>query len=179
MGCDIHAYVEYVGFIAHDGEPYWQCLMQNFGDRDYDFFSVLANCGRGEFRPLFPNRGLPEGRLSYTVEQEMWLTISSDKDLVEERGLCSESDAARWAAHGHEMRETIINEERVHRQIMHPDLHSHNWLTCDELTRVIAWWISSSNAGYPYGVEWDAALAAMRSLEERGHKTRLIFAFDN
>lgn len=183
MGCDIHAYVEYVAFTARDGEPYWDCIMQNLGHRDYNFFSVLSDCGRGEFRPLFEPRGLPEGRLSHVVEREMWLTAVDDKELAEESGYCTPEQAKEWSKHGHSYRKLEIgtNEDgtpRYREQVMHPDLHSHTWLTGDA-GQVIAWWITSSCSDYPYGVEWDAAFAAMRALEERGHKTRVVIAFDN
>lgn len=187
MGCDIYPFVEYVAFTGHDDQPYWQCIMQGFGNRNYEWFSLLADCGRNEQPPLFPNRGLPEGKLSYTVEGVMWLTVTEDEELAKESGYCTPKDAESWRRYHHDgYRETRFkgrdengNEtERIHKQVMHPDLHSHSWLTCDELAQVIGHWIAGQH-DYPYGVEWDAVLAAMRALEERGHKTRLIFAFDN
>ena len=50
------------------------------------------------------------------------------------------------------------------------DLHTPTWLTFDELVVV--------------GSEFDnidlhAAIAFMRIYEQRGHKTRIVFAFDN
>lgn len=184
MGCDIHAYVEYVSYTTHEDEPVWDCLMQNIGNRDYDFFSVLSNCGRGSFQPLFTPRGLPDD-LGHTVKGEMWVTVTDDKEIAEERGYCTKEQAESWADYhpsGIQRKELGAKEDGTPRyleQVMHPDLHGHTWLTCEELGQVIAWWITSSCSDYPYGVEWDAALAAMRALEERGHKTRVVIAFDN
>lgn len=178
MGCDIHGFVEYASFINKDGEPYWDCIMSNVGHRDYDFFSVLADCGRGSHEPLFPNRGLPEGALSHTVSSYFWLRVIDDPKLVEEEGFCSEEQAASWAQSGSKIRKEEVND-RVYKYVTHPDIHSVSWLTTEELAQVIAHWITSVSHDYPYGVEWDAALATMRALDERGHKARLIFGFDN
>lgn len=173
MGCDIHAYVEYVLWETEAG-PYWDCLISNIGHRDYTFFSLIANCGRGGHEPVVNNRGLPEGQLSWKVENAMWLRVTDDKELQDEEGFCSPEQAASWG----KIKETKV-DDRVFRQVMNPDLHSHTWLTCDELAQVIAAYITETHEDYPYGVEWDAALAAMRALEERGHRTRLVVAFDN
>lgn len=186
MGCDIHPFVEYVAFIGNDGEPFWSCIMSGFGHRNYEWFSVLAECGRNEGQaPLFPNRGLPPGKLSYVVEREMWLTVTDDPKLAEEAGFCTPAQAESWKNyHGLDSyRETVLgtNEDgsqRILKQVMHPDLHSHTWLTGDEVGQVIAHWMTTPR-DYPYPVEWDACYAAMRALEERGHKTRVIIAFDN
>jgi hypothetical protein len=178
MGCDIHAFVEYAAFTQRDGEPFWDCIMSNVGHRDYKFFSVLADCGRGEHQPLFPNRGLPEGKLSHTVSSHFWVRITDDPRLADEEGFCTMENAETWAKHGETIREEVIND-KTFRYVSHPDIHSTSWLTAHELAQVIAWYITDSQCDYPYGVEWDAALAAMRALEERGHKTRLVFGFDN
>jgi hypothetical protein len=170
MGCDIHAYVEYVDFVGNDGEPYWSCLMQNIGHRDYAFFSLIADCGRGPHQPVFENRGLPDGKLSWITERAMWLTVTDNPELADAEGYCNETNALSWGP---------IEQHGDFRRVMHPDLHSHTWLTCDELAQVIARYMTDDHEGYPYGVEWDAALAAMRALEERGHKTRIVIAFDN
>lgn len=184
MGCDIHPYVEYVAFGSEE-EPYWQCIMSGFGNRDYNFFGMLADCGRNESPPLFPNRGLPEGKLSHTVEEAMWLRVTSDPKLADEEGWCTREQAEQWRNyHGIDGYRRIVlgtNEdgtERVIEQVMHPDLHSHSWLTYEEFAQVIGAYIVRPQ-DYCYGVEWDAALACMRALHERGHKTRLVFAFDN
>jgi hypothetical protein len=58
------------------------------------------------------------------------------------------------------------------------DLHSHSWLTHDELAQCLAEYTLKAEWG-PYSVVWDAILAAMRAFQERGQPTRLVFAFDN
>jgi hypothetical protein len=178
MGCDIHGFVEYATFETQDG-PYWDCLISNVGHRDYTFFSLIADCGRGEHAPVVPNRGLPEGKCSWEVERYMWITVTDDEKLGDEEGFCSRKQAAGWG----EIKRKVIPQrngpDHVYERVLNPDLHSHTWLTCDELARVIAAYITETHEDYPYGVEWDATLAAMRALEERGFKTRLVVAFDN
>lgn len=171
MGCDIHAFVEYVDFETKDG-PYWSCLISNLGHRDYTFFSLIADCGRGEHRPLIPNRGLPKGPLSHTVENAMFLHVTDDPRLFSIENFCSRDQAVSWGG-------GIEKINNRYERTPNPDLHSHTWLTCLEFAQVIAKFMTEVHEDYPYGVEWDAALAAMRALEERGHRTRMIIAFDN
>lgn len=173
MGCDVHAFVEYVDFESEENGPYWSCLTANLGRRDYTFFSLLADCGRGDHRPLVPNRGLPEGPLSHVVERAMFCYITDDRELIEYgEGWCSRESAESW---GRGIERVNERTERT----PNPDLHSHTWLTCDELAQAIGKYITDVHEDYVYDVEWDACLAAMRALEERGHRTRLVIAFDN
>lgn len=176
MGCDIHAYVEYAFF---EEPPYWVCLIPNVGHRDYTFFSLVADCGRGDHTPVVPNRGLPDDKLSLEAEQAMWLNVTDDKNLLDEEGFCNRENAEKWGPIRREVFPQDGGTGRVRETVMHPDLHSHTWLTCDELAQVIAAYITDVHDDYPYGVEWDATLAAMRALEERGFRTRLVVAFDN
>jgi hypothetical protein len=173
MGCDVHAYVEYVDFETHDHKDYWRCLIQDAGGRDYLLFSLLADCGRGSEQPVVPNRGFPEGETSHTVFSSYHLLVVHDEYKGDE-GYCSNRDADSWIA-SHSSEEVIRNG---HRFVTRPDWHSPSWLTADELAQVIARRMFSG-ADYPYDVEWDAILAAMRALDERGKRSRLVFWFDN
>ena len=68
MGCDIHTYVEYsYRSQADDTRRHWQCIIQDAGGRDYRWFGRLAGVRTGE-TPMFPVRGLPDGDISYIVE---------------------------------------------------------------------------------------------------------------
>jgi hypothetical protein len=74
MGCDIHMFIEFGRGKSHTGEQLWECF--GGGDygpgRDYHMFSYLADCGRnGETEPVVPNRGLPEGELSWDTQHAM------------------------------------------------------------------------------------------------------------
>ncbi len=52
------------------------------------------------------------------------------------------------------------------------DLHTPSWLTLDEFKRAAGGYADS----WP---EVKATIAAMEAIESTGHKTRLVFAFDN
>jgi hypothetical protein len=176
MGCDIHAFVEYVDFVTHDGKDYWKCLIGNAGSRDYRFFSLLANCGRGSRDPVFPNRGFPDGEVSHEVFRSEHICASDE--YKDEEGYCSTASADSWVA-SHSSKNVYRGEEPHRlRYVTSPDNHSHSWLTCDELGQVIATYITEVTDG-PYDAEWDAIWAAMRALEAAGKRTRLTFWFDN
>jgi hypothetical protein len=168
MGCDIHAYVEYVSWENKDKE-YWSCLMSNIGSRNYLWFDVLAGV-RGNDHQVFPTRGMPEGAISWEVRDAAYMHIAQTDDQAGWEGWTTREQATRWG-------EPIFKLDG-YEFCGHPDWHSHSWLTADELAQCIGAYMMSG-ADFPYGVEWDAVLAAMRALEERGHKTRLVFWFDN
>jgi hypothetical protein len=58
------------------------------------------------------------------------------------------------------------------------DLHGHSWLTADEYAHCLGTRMLTNEWGPP-DVGWDVLLVSMKAFEERGIKTRLIFAFDN
>lgn len=173
MGCDIHAYVEYVAFKTHDDRDYWTCLITNAGGRDYQMFSLLADCGRGGHRPVFANRGFPEGEVSHSVKGDYYLLV--DDASKECEGYCSTENADAWVQRYSSTE--MFEGNGQYRYVSGPDWHSASWLTCDELAQVISHYMTDVDG--VYDVEWDAILAAMRALEDRGHKTRLVFWFDN
>lgn len=173
MGCDIHAYVEYVAFKSHDDTDYWKCLISNAGSRDYTFFSLLADCGRGYHSPVIPNRGFPEGECSYVVREAYYLQVSDE--FADHEGYVSIEQADSWVKSGLSQEVATSGSTRL---VTHPDWHSVSWLTYEEFAQVIATWLTLA-PDYMYDPEWDAMLVAMRTLEDRGHKTRLVFWFDN
>lgn len=198
MGCDIHTFIEYSDFTDQNGEPYWSSLGgQINAGRDYTMFGLLAGVRGGE--ALFSPRGLPNGKHSYTVEDYMHVRIGT-KEQVEnsyEGGVVTLETAQGWRG------ETIINTlDGKPWKVTNPDLHSHSWLTRNELQLVLARYRLGTSAeeldvteenraivfeaaaalrggGERYSASWDAIVAAMSAFEGRGCQTRLIFCFDN
>lgn len=203
MGCDIHTFLEYSDFTGQDGEPYWQCMGGQFNTgRDYRMFGLLAGVRGGT--ALIGPRGIPEGKVSYQVEDYMRVRIGSKEEVENsyEGGVVTLETAQSWTT-GH-YGETIINDRQGKPwRVTNPDLHSHSWLTAGELRYVLAYYalgdradqVTSTTApddrevvlqaarallgGDSYAPEWSAVIAAMEAFEARGCKTRLIFCFDN
>lgn len=181
MGADIHAYVEYVAFVDHEGNDYWASFTQNIGDRNYLLFGLLAEV-RGPGPMLFPLRGVPEGHVSYRTEDDYWLRVTDNAQVAEySQGWTTEEHAIRWVEQG-----CSKPEERDGKllRVTHPDWHSASWLTADELSQVLDAYAKEvpkhwpeENPAAPF--EWQAVLAAMCSFEANGRKTRVIFWFDN
>lgn len=162
MGCDIHCYIEYM----ERGETYWF----SFGDRinpgrNYTLFGLLAGV-RVEGIQLFPLRGVPAD-MSYAAESDYWILISDE--CADSEGFCSKDRAASWVAHG-----SRYSDDGS--KVTNPDWHSHSWLTFDEFKRVLSSYHAMALA-YP-AIEYDAVLAAMKSLSKHGD-VRIVFWFDN
>lgn len=182
MGADIHTFIEYSDFTHGDsdhikpelrGTPYWSCFGGGYNPgRDYGMFGILAGVRTSDHQ-LFEPRGLPEGMLSWQVDDYMHIRISDE--LADQEGYCSLEQAKRWSGYGSVIEERDGKPYRV----TNPDLHSHSWLTSAELRQVIARYCFETPYG-DYSVGWDAILAAMEAIEKRpGCQTRLIFVFDN
>lgn len=202
MGCDIHTFIEYSDFTDRNGDPYWSCFggQINHG-RDYTMFGLLAGVRGGE--ALISPRGLPEGNLSYQVEDYMRIRIVTAEEAENsyEGGVTTLETAQSWTT-GHYGEKIINNHRGEPTWVTNPDLHSHNWLTLDELKLVLAYYTLGDRAaeidvapenrtvvmqavaalqgsGERYSVSWDATVAAMEAFEARGHQTRFIMCFDN
>src|SRR5574343_37130 len=128
MGCDIHAYIEY--WNPSQNEPYVSSLGGQFGVRDYTMFGHLAgvrytpHCG-----PVSAPKGLPEGELSWQVEQAAYLTVNDEGAAKGWVDFCSDEQARSW---GNE-----IIEGRHRRRTVHPDWHSFSWLSTEEVAQAI------------------------------------------
>jgi hypothetical protein len=180
MGADIHAYVEYVDFITHDGDDYWSGLTKNFGDRNYYLFGLLAGV-RGSDGPLFPVRGMPEGRISYDTAGDYWLNVTDDPTYEDHEGYTIRHRAEEWVSKGYSVAD--MRDGRMVR-VSGPDYHSHSWLTTDELAIVLQHYAENVQSVWPESkaeapVAWQAVLAAMQTFERNGKKARVIFWFDN
>jgi hypothetical protein len=162
MGCDIHAYAEY----KSANNDNWQ----TFGgeivlDRNYKAFGQLAGV-RSAGNPVFPVRGLPHD-LACRSSNDWWVFITEDGDL--EQGYASPEKAAYWVAN---CRCTYRQDSQGKNSwVSHPDWHTPSWLTGDEWRKAIE--------GLEFGHEYRAVGAALSSLEQEGHETRVVFWFDN
>lgn len=197
MGCDIHTFIEYSDFNDRDGEPYWTCFGGSYNPgRDYTMFGILAGVRHDEFQ-MFEPRGLPEGKLSYPVQDYMRIRIA-DEGTEPSEGEVSLEQARSWTGY---YGETITEFDGKPRWVGNPDLHSHSWLTAEEFKLALARYVlrdrepdidvtpenrvavmqavAALAGGDRYDVSWDAILAVMETFEARGCKTRLVFCFDN
>lgn len=88
MGCDIHVSIEVNIYEV------WFMQVNNIRiDRNYRIFSLLADCGRGDCRPIADNRGLPKdvsyGTKCFFEREEndahsmSWITFA---ELLEQSG---------------------------------------------------------------------------------------------
>lgn len=197
MGCDIHTFIEYSDFTDQDGQSYWSCMAGQYNPgRDYRMFGLLASVRGGD--ALFETRGMPEGKVSYQVQDYMRCRIADEGEGDD--GEVSLATAQSWTT-GH-YGETITNDSQGKpRWVTNPDLHSHSWLTVEELRQVLDRYrlgdkadainvpsedravvmqaAAALHGGESYAAGWDAILAAMEAFKARGCQTRLVFCFDN
>ena len=158
MGCDIHCYIEY----QQPNSDWWR----DFGGRinpgrSYFAFGKLAGVRNYDENNFIPPRGLPKD-LAYESQHDARLFVYGDG---EDDGCTSREKADRWVANG---TSRYLDDDK--KFVSHPDWHSHSWLTADEYEQAIK---------DVEGHEYHAILAAMRSFESRGLKSRLVFWFDS
>jgi hypothetical protein len=193
MGADIHTFIEYSDFVNHEGERSWSCMGGRYNPgRDYTMFGLLAGVrGRNQ---LIDTRGLPE-RTSWEVDGYMWRRINDDLAAKEVEGYVTLADAQRW-------NEPIENDrDGKPYRVMDPDLHSHSWLTVEELEYVLGYYrlgeqaeriavdpedrqvvidaVAALRGGHHYEPGWDGILGAMKALKARDCEVRFVFCFDN
>lgn len=163
MGCDIHAYIEYSTWNNEDGTPYYRNFGDEFGDRDYAMFGILAGVRRNGC--LFEPRNLPSN-LAFSTKWNAYLWISDNEETTDEHCV-GKIQAHEWVKRG-------ISIQIDEHHISHPDWHTYSWLTCDEFEQCV----NARKDILDYGNiddEWLAMLAAMKVLP----KARLVFWFDN
>jgi hypothetical protein len=124
MGCDIHAFVEYI-------DPNWadqpRFLAKVHIRRDYSLFGIMAGVRRSQgLEPVSLPKGLPK-EISYQLQSEAYLFVV-DKEEINEQGCCTRKDAERWG-------NNYVDEKK--KFVQHPDWHSHSWLSLEEVREVI------------------------------------------
>jgi len=176
MGCDIHCYVQYKN--KNEGDGWWS----DFGGRippgrNYAMFGVLAGV-RVHFPPKHfdPKGVLPIEKQSWTVRDDLYLVITEDGKGHHEATL---EDAKRWSRES----QLIKNEEGKPIRVLHPDWHSHSWMTTEEYEKALKWYkeyakIDGITGGIPF--EYKVILRLMKILEKNGkNDVLLVFWFDN
>ncbi len=193
MGADIHMYVEYTdketlekfnrGEKNSRGElikPYWR----HFGGkinpgRDYWMFGFLSKGVRSDFSNGIPPKGLPPfDELSYHSRNDSVCYITDNPDT--DGNSVTLETALRWSEGGRY--KIINNREGTPTWVEHPDWHSHNWLTTEEYETAINNYIieceKSGEIDTP-PIEYMAILSAMKTFDENGYVSRVVFWFDN
>ena len=148
--------------------------MRNLGSqfrlgRHYGVFASLAgvrNYG-DEIKPVSAPRGVPEN-LGYATKEDYLCYVCDDPS--EDSHQTDREHAERWVASG-------SSKWADERHVTDPDAHSASWLTPDEFEAAINCEIEGKLISDTE--DYQAVLAAMRSLESTGHEVRTVFWFDN
>lgn len=178
MGCDIHAYIEYEGHTSPDGSIYWKPFASNFGGRSYVMFGIMAGVRIPDVA-IFEPKGLPNDGLdlAYEANSDEWMYITE----TDGEGYASPERAKKWVDSGYSKYRN--DHEGVPTWVSNPDHHSHSWMDANDLEKcIMAFPDAYEKCGFGHkeaADEWYAALAAMRSFEALGKKSRLVFWFDN
>lgn len=182
MGCDIHCYIEYKPRPKMPTGPVERWF--TFGGRmnpgrNYDMFGFLAGI-RGDGPPVVPpsDRGIPD-EMAYEAANDWWLFINyaDDDENDDDTGMCTPTAAKSYHQMGSRYRGTVTTTDKRPQYVEHPDWHTPSWLTPDEWEQALGLYCAL-NPQYPVPDEYDAMLAAMRSLEGN-NEVRVVFWFDN
>lgn len=158
MGCDIHAYPEYLEF-----DRWWSIGGDINPGRDYSVFTELAGV-RGSSETALEPKGIPSD-LGFAAYGDYWLYIVEKEDL--DPCTCTKENAERWV---NCKVSRYYNEEK--RRVSDPDAHNASWVTLEEFKKCI------ENAELVSPIYYGLA-AMLEEIEVRGFKTRLVFWFDN
>lgn len=178
MGCDIHMVMEYRAVLgAEDQTPWWWSFggVCNPG-RDYALFNRLAGVRGPEGGALIPARGLPEA-FSSEVQHELLFSIR-DKPLADGQAVdwderqVTQAKAAEWIQ-GDESRRVRVDDRTY---VLHPDYHTHSWLTVGEYAGVL---LDLRARGETIAPGYWAIQAALATFADRGYEARVVFWFDN
>lgn len=168
MGCDIHMYVEYK---RKDSD-----FIDNFGSRinpgrNYTLFGLLAKGVRRDIPEGVEPKGIPADKLGGRTEQDLHLYISDE--YANHDGYCSLEKAIEWG--GQIIKDGAGNPFKT----LHPDWHSHSWLTVEEYKRVIDLYRSEYESTVGKEPEYYALLASMEAFKNSGYEPRIVYWFDN
>lgn len=206
MGTDIHMFFEYTdkeiiekeknGDLNGRGEPikaYWRDLGGRINPgRNYWMFGILSKGVRSDFDNAFEPKGIPDfdslgspSRASYTL----YITDSEDED---EGKYTTLSQAIKWASGAYPSSTLYYRNPTDDKPtwVSCPDWHSASWLSTEEYEKAIQIYkdickkANQENPEYnPISdailPEYEAMLAAMKSLESNGKVCRTVFWFDN
>ena len=197
MGCDIHLYVEYrlkearkrivreaeydengnktKDELSYMEEKKWHSYQfgKQWSDRIYGMFAILADVRNYGDKAHIELRGFPDDA-TQIVKNKYYLIIVPDEvyKRVDYR-CCSESNATRWGGE----RFTISGREYT----KHPDYHSANWCTTEEMREAIESLFKKEDGTYKGDyIEWLGLIGTMEGIESSGeYECRAVFWFDN
>lgn len=186
MGCDIHLRIERrkrANPYPNDRHEWYNVgFYGEFDSRIYEMFARMANvrsCG-DNYKVQFEPRGLPNDMTDWATCESFYKHIADDEGAVEWGGghYCLEEQAEKWVENGFSK---WVDEN--HTRITDPDLHSHSWLTTQELRQCFDDCFKQEDGRYkPYSgyVEWLGLVSLCEGIESDGiHECRVVFAFDN
>lgn len=209
MGCDIHLYTE------HKVYNHWEALdISNAGQRNYDFFGLMANGVRRDYDEetygftVEEPRGIPDD-LSYGVFIDYYIRvldsdflerncdIKTAKDYATRYGcrilkIKERNDNGAWVYFGTKEKAVPCNITEVNGDdkyfIEDPDFHSASYMSLEEYRQVLDNYYKvlklddeslTEEQIKKYGVYWEAIYAYLKTYEDLGSETRLVFWFDS
>ncbi len=176
MGADIHMYIQYKE--KNEDRKIWYSFGGRINPgRNYAMFGILAGVRDRNVPNGFRPKGvLPREEQSWNVESDLYLYITEDGDGEHQTTI---EDAQRWFGG----KEIIMDDKGDPFKVLHPDWHSHSWMTPDEFDRALKIYKKyAKDNGYDKGVplEYKVILKTMRALENKGkNEVLLVFWFDN
>ena len=185
MGCDIHLRVERrrrkKSYPNERNEWYNVGFLGEFRCRIYGMFARMANVRAygDNYKVQFEPRGLPNDIIDWATRNSFYLYVTDDKAAADwgER-YCLKEMAEKWVELGCSK---WVDED--HRTVTDPDLHSHSWLTTQELRQCCEDCFKQEDGTMkPYAdyVEWLGLVSLCEGIESTGeYECRVVFAFDN
>ena len=185
MGCDIHLRVEMrkkVNPYSNDKHVWYNAGFKGeFRSRVYGMFARMANVRSygDNYKIQFKPRGLPEDMTDWATRKSFYLHIT-DNEAAANWGYqyCLKEDAENWVEKGYAK---WVDEN--HRTVTDHDLHSHSWLTTQELRQCFDDCFKEEDGTYkPYSdyIEWLGLVSLCEGIEYDGvYECRVVFAFDN
>ena len=181
MGCDIHLRIEarkrVNPYPSERHEWYNVGILGEFSSRVYGMFARMANVrAHDTYKVQFKPRGLPDDLTDWNTCESFYLYITDNNEAVEwGEHYCLIEDAKKWVERGCS---TWVDEN--HRRVTDPDLHSHSWLTTQELRQCFDDCFKQGSAYRGDSVEWLGLVSLCEGIESDGiYECRVVFAFDN
>lgn len=173
MGADVHMYIQY----KEKNDDWWQSFGGKINPgRNYAMFGVLAGVRDNAPNGFRPKGILPKEKQSSVVDYDLYLYITEDGNGEHETTL---ENAKQWFWG----KEIITDKDGNPYKVLHPDWHSHSWMTPDEYEQALKRYKKYAKyAGYDKGtpLEYKVILKIMRALEDKGkNEVLLVFWFDN
>ena len=180
MGCDIHLRVEKrrVKTNSLNERNEWRGVgfYGEFSDRIYGMFARMANVRDSWGYKMFEARGLPKD-IAWPATEAFYLKVTENEEAaVWSDRHCLKKDAERWVEEGYS--EWVDDK---HTMVTDPDLHSHSWLTAEELRKCFDDCFKDEDGTYKGDyVDWLGLVSFCEGIESTGEfDCRVVFAFDN